>query len=121
MPADDVCADAVSGSVVDQVQAFCRRHRPGLKLPDGWFGRPFDNQHVLTAAREADDGLLLELDGRLRMMLRGPVEVVVDPGRRLELTGFTSLSWERQDYGSSGRAHRTEYGPGTIELVVPAG
>lgn len=55
------------------------------------------------------------------MLLRGPVEVAVEPGRRLVLTGFTSLSWERQDCGSSGRVHRTEYGPGTVELVVPAG
>lgn len=111
----------MSEIAVSEIEAFFRQHRPGLKLPDGWFGRPFDGQHELTAVQETEDGLLIELDGRLRMLLRGPVEVAVEPGRRLVLTGFTSLSWERQDYGSYGRVHRTEYGPGTVELIVPAG
>lgn len=111
----------MSAAAVSEIEAFFGQCRPGLKLPDGWFGRPFDHQHDLTVVEQTDDGLLLELDGRLKLVLRGPVEVAVEAGRRLVLTGSTSLSWESQDYGSSGRVHRKEYGPGTVELIVPAG
>jgi hypothetical protein len=35
----------------------------GLVLPDGWYGRPFDNQHRLTSIKSAGEMLEVYLDG----------------------------------------------------------
>lgn len=102
------------------VRRFFEEHRPGLKLPDGWFGRPFDNQHQLSDVTVRDDGLEILLDDRLRLVLHGPVQVQ-QSGKNLVLAGFDHAEWERQEYGSSGRVHRREYSSGTVEFVVAAG
>lgn len=101
--------------VGDDLRRFFAAHRPGLELPDGWFGRPFDNQHELTALAVSGGGIEIELDGQARMQLRGPVvSVLAEDGRSLALSGFDLMTWQWQDYGSSGRQRRREYDGGTV-------
>jgi hypothetical protein len=38
-----------------------------LVLPDGWYGRPYDNQHSLTSIDELGEALTLVLDQKLTL------------------------------------------------------
>ena len=46
----------------------------GLQLPNGWFGRPYDNRHELTWSQARPHKLLLELDAQLLLVLTDPGE-----------------------------------------------
>ena len=43
----------------------------GLVLPNGWFGRPYDNLHQLTGCTVAGDTMRIELDGQLILTFAG--------------------------------------------------
>ncbi|PNH91802.1 hypothetical protein [Vibrio diazotrophicus] len=47
----------------------------GLKLPDGWFGRPYDNQHKLTWVADRDNKLILELDNQMYLTFTKPIQL----------------------------------------------
>ena len=45
-----------------RIKFFFLRHRScGLKLPNGWFGRPYDNRLSLVEVEIHDDALVIEL------------------------------------------------------------
>jgi hypothetical protein len=77
-----------------------------LELPDGWFGRPFDNHHELSIV--AWDGPLLRivLDRHepLTLLIREPQHADVD-GRVLTIRAFAEASAELPYYGD--RDHPT--------------
>lgn len=87
----------------------------GLKLPTGWFGRPFDDWHHLTSARSNGNALFVELDNQLRLTFFGPVRAEED-GRTLRLTGFTRLEWEWFEFDAP-IGHQQEFGAGIVELI----
>ena len=56
-----------------QVRRWFRRgHLPSLELPDGWFGRPYDNCHALSHLEVIGDRLLIGLDGQQLLVLTRP-------------------------------------------------
>jgi hypothetical protein len=83
-----------------------------VELPDGWFGRPYDNMHRLTWSVERDDKLFLELDGRLHLILAG-VEVLENGAGLLRL-GCSHAVFYWREYGSSGDHHAVVYNVGGI-------
>lgn len=70
-----------------------------MELPDGWLGRPRDNQHRLTWTAVRDDKVFLELDGQVHLVAtisgaeEAPGRLVVDTRR---------LVVDRRAYGTSG-------------------
>lgn len=87
-----------------------------LELPDGWFGRPYDNFHHLRSVDIVDRALLIGLDDLQTLTLHGPTTAEVD-GSVLSLTGFDSGTWEWTPYGSRHAARQQRaVSRGTIRL-----
>ena len=78
-----------------------------LELPDGWFGRPFENNHELSIV--AWDGPLLRivLDRHepLTLLIREPQHAHVD-GRVLTIRAFAEASAELPFYGDPDHPQR---------------
>ena len=91
----------------------------GLKLPTGWFGRPYDNEHRLTSAHVLADRLVMELDGQMILMLAHPTEIEVD-GTCLRLSGFSHGALDWDEYGS-GRPHLQTFAGGCVEFHGSSG
>ena len=91
----------------------------GLILPNGWFGRPYDNLHQLTRAEVIDGDLVVELDEQLVLTFRGPAQASTS-ANRLRLAGFSALLWDWQEYGSLA-PHHEEFVDGEVEFVAPDG
>jgi hypothetical protein len=73
----------------------------GLILPNGWFGRPYDNVMPLTGCTVAGDRLEVDLAGgdrRLSFQGEGLESAVGDLG--LVLRGFSVLTFDWLWYGS---------------------
>jgi hypothetical protein len=91
----------------------------GLVLPDGWFGRPYDNIHRLTFLAIRPLWLILELDERLLLTVRDPMSVrKTDAG--LVISGFSYCVFDRKEYGGEGGKVQS-YSSGEIRLVSPSG
>src|SRR5215213_70194 len=59
-----------------------------LVLPDGWYGRPYDNVHTLTKLDETADSLTLALDHKLSLHFEGLERVEARAMERLFLDRF---------------------------------
>src|ERR1051325_7614119 len=71
-------------SFTNTIQCWFKDEYGGsLLLPDGWYGRPYDNQHALTSVEESGETLTIVLDGKLRLRLDGLKGV---KGQKRELT-----------------------------------
>jgi hypothetical protein len=98
---------------------FAKAKGASLVLPDGWFGRPFDNWHELSYLEQRPHKLLLELDDQLLLVctdLRS-AQIV---GRDLVLSGFAQCVFDWQEYGHL-VPHATIYRTGEIKFVWPPG
>jgi hypothetical protein len=69
-----------------------------MVLPDGWFGRPYDNQHALTSATEDGDKLTIILDNNLRLTFTALSAVLIQ-SKTLILGPFDHLHFEWTPYG----------------------
>jgi hypothetical protein len=86
---------------------FGRNGGGTLQLPDGWFGRPWDNVHMLTWVALRPERLLVEVDEQLMLTFGGAVKVtegVDDPGGAspvawLNFEGYSQFVFDRMDYG----------------------
>jgi hypothetical protein len=90
-----------------------------LILPDGWFGRPYDNQHSLTSCEESAGKLSLGLDDHLRFTFYGLSNVSVE-GRDLVIGPFERLLFEARPYGG-GVVQNKEYNGGAVKLLIAPG
>lgn len=88
----------------------------GLKLPSGWFGRPYDNLHRLTGARVLGDVLVLELDDRQKLSISAPQSVQVEP-KSLKLVDAGRIEWRWYEYGSND-PHLEVLGAGDVEFLL---
>lgn len=89
----------------------------GLVLPNGWFGRPYDNQLRLTHSEADRQSLVLVLDGHLVLTLVGPLRVY-QSGDGLRLTGFTWARWDTTTDGGT-VASPQEFASGEIAFIAP--
>ena len=89
-----------------------------LQLPSGWFGRPFDSRHRLTASFVAADRLVLVLDDRVLLCLAHPTTVQAVP-ESLRISGFPYGTLDHDDYGSGGGSHVQAFREGEVVLVRP--
>lgn len=98
-----------SNAVATITQFFADYQVAGLELPSGWFGRPFDDLHRLTKARDGNS-INVRLDGTQDPSL--DVESVHCEPRilRLRIRGGTR---EWTSYGSDER-HQETLVPGLV-------
>jgi len=87
----------------------------GLQLPDGWFGRPGDNQHRATYILDRDNKLILELDNQLYLVFTKPISIVKS-GNDLVFSGFKQIVFDYQGYGNM-KAYSKTYKSGAVTLV----
>jgi hypothetical protein len=106
-------AEAVCGAVD---AFFGRWNGASLKLPDGWFGRAYDNVHELTSASVSGETLTIELDDRHILSLVRPQSASVEDST-LRITGFERAHWSWAEYGSDIR-HDEDYDGGAVEFVA---
>lgn len=99
---------------------FIEEKSGSLMLPDGWFGRPFDNQHELTSLVESNSDLTIILDGNLTLYFYG-LESVETRKKELVFSRFHNLRFEWQDAGGSGEGHSAEFGAGEVKIVSAPG
>lgn len=77
---------------------FEREWGGALLFPDGWFGRPFDNQHMLNEIKEKNGALELLLDDGLLLRFHG-LKNVKDSGKELRFSNFEKceFNWDREE------------------------
>lgn len=100
-------------AIAAAIHAFFSEHEvASLRLPSGWFGRPYDNQHQLTEATTAGDSVVVRLDQRQVLTLvaegaseeAGVLRVAVRGGR-----------WDWTEYGGEAE-HREVLESGLVEF-----
>jgi len=90
-----------------------------LFLPDGWYGRPYDNQHILTAIDESGDDLSITLDNRLTLHFKG-LQAVTPTARELIFGPFEKLRFEWDRIG--GERHQIkDYDGGEVKIITAPG
>lgn len=98
---------------------FAQTWGGSLLLPDGWYGRPHDNQHALTSLNENGDGITLVLDGNLTLHFERVTSVSAQ-GSVLVLGPFERLRFEWKEYGSGDTRGAKDYGPGVVKVIAAA-
>jgi hypothetical protein len=87
-----------------------------LLLPDGWYGRPFDNQHSLTSVEEMDETLIMVLDQKLRLRFDGLKAVQAKKGE-LTFGPFDRLHFEWESFGTDGKRGVKDYQVGEMKIL----
>jgi hypothetical protein len=106
-----------AGNPVDLISQWMERvGRAGLVLPNGWFGRPFDNMHRLTWVEQRQDRLFLELDDQLLLVLTRPQRC--NAGATELTIEAAQIVFDWREYGSRS-PHVETFAGGTVKLVVP--
>jgi hypothetical protein len=100
-------------------QWFAEQFGGSLLLPDGWYGRPYDNQHVLTAIDESGGDLSITLDNRLMLKFES-LQAVTPTVRELIFGPFKRLYFQWEDIGDERRLIK-EYDGGEVKIVSPPG
>ncbi|GLI26444.1 hypothetical protein ARHIZOSPH14_06860 [Agromyces rhizosphaerae] len=101
-------------------ELFNQRGGASLKLPEGWFGRPFDNWHQLSDVELDGPVLVITVDDSQILRIRTAGRVTVE-GRTLRVP-VTDGTWSWVPYGHSGEAPRiAAIGAGTVEFHAPWG
>src|SRR6266511_1086840 len=110
----------------DTVKRWFADHEFGhLQLPDGWFGKPWDNQHALTFVVSRPERLLIEIDEQLLLVLDGPVtaRTSVDPPdsagwavSAVTLENFAQCVFDRRGYGGDDW-HAKVYDHGSVRFL----
>lgn len=104
-------------TVRDEVAAFFARWGgAGLKLPTGWFGRPYDNFHELSSIEAVGGTLVVVLDDRLTLRVRNPRTATAD-GPVLRVEGFDDAEWIWYECDTDAE-HRERYDEGAVEFVA---
>lgn len=108
-------------SFTKTVQRWFRDEWGGsLLLPDGWYGRPYDNQHALTLVDEAGENLTVVLDGKLRLRFEGLKLVEARKGE-LVFGPFAKLRFDWEGFGDGINHGTKEYTAGEAKIVSPLG
>lgn len=89
----------------------------GLKLPRGWFGRPYDNRLSLVCVCVDGDSMVIELDFPIRLLFKG-IPTLESMKNKLCLTGFNSLKVEWKEAGNSQLIHRENYISGKVCFIA---
>ena len=100
------------------IRHFFERHGvASLRLPDGWFGRPFDNWHQLSEVDLDGETLVITLDDFQVLRVRTIDDVAIDSTTlRISVLDGT---WEWTPYGGPAEPRLEPVGGGAIEFHAP--
>lgn len=98
---------------------FQRTGGGGLILPDGWFGRPYDNIHQLIYIESRPKKVIIELDGQLYLIITEPTSAL-EKDNELTLSGFTQCVFDWAEYGLRA-VHCAIYKSGDVKFLAPSG
>jgi hypothetical protein len=107
---------AIPEGVAEIERWVSARSGAGLVLPDGWFGRPYDNRHKVTLVLQRGDRWLIELDERILLVLDGPTTVIAAESE-LTLTGFQKCVVDWREAGER-EVHISVFEGGEVRLVA---
>ena len=88
-----------------------------LLLPDGWYGRPYDNQHALTSIQESGETLTIVLDQKLTLRFEG-LKSVKAQKRELIFGPFEKLHFDWESFGTEGKRGTKEYQGGEVRILT---
>ena len=88
-----------------------------LLLPDGWYGRPYDNQHALTSVEESGETLTIVLDQKLTLRFEG-LKSVKAQKRELTFGPFDKLRFDWESFGTDGKRGAKEYQSGEVKILT---
>jgi hypothetical protein len=72
----------------------------GLELPNGWFGRPYDNIHQITWIEDRKFKLLVEIDEQLLLIFTKTKQFEVSEiDNNLILKNYLRFTFDRLGYG----------------------
>jgi len=91
-----------------------------LLLPDGWYGRPYDNQHALTSIDDAGEVLTVILDRKVTLQFKGLKSVEARKGE-LVFGPFDKLRFDWETYGTDIKRGTKEYRTGEAKIVSAPG
>jgi hypothetical protein len=91
----------------------------GLVLPDGWFGRPYDNIYHIATAHENDGVLVIHLVEQLWLRFEGPSHVKV-VNSELVIDGFVQCVVQWQIAGTLEYDSST-FSDGQVRFIPPLG
>ncbi len=106
-------------SMKSKVRAWFRKHGGGtLYLPDGWFGRPYDNIHMLVAVTETPSSLTVVLADGVSLCFEG-LKAVATCGNDLVFIGFDRCEFVNLDDGNAVPDRRV-YSGGVVRVISSA-
>jgi|SRR5579859_374882 len=88
-----------------------------LFLPDGWYGRPYDNWHALTSIEESGNTLTIILDQKLTLRFDG-LKSVKAQKRELTFGPFEKLRFEWEGFGTDRVRGSKEYQTGEVKILT---
>ncbi|QDG52177.1 hypothetical protein FIV42_15945 [Persicimonas caeni] len=93
----------------------------GVILPDGWFGRPYDNMLKCTGLRRANDFVEISLNDWVEVRIEGKAEVQLTrgdghSGNQLEIGGFENAKFSYVPIGATTPVNEV-YDSGQVVLV----
>jgi hypothetical protein len=92
----------------------------GLVLPNGWFGRPYDNIHQLDSVAVNDDGLVIVLDGgQLTLSFEGVPKIEITRSDII-FSSFRRIVFDWKEYFSM-KSHSENHEGGEVKIVAPLG
>lgn len=95
---------------------FDQHHGGGLVLPDGWFGRPYDNHHRLTDLQECDDDIVIVLDDNVTITIKD-VKRATSSDLELDIGSSERIRVEWTTYDDPPQRRSTEYSAGSVKIV----
>lgn len=87
-----------------------------LILPDGWYGRPYDNLHMLTSLDEAGTVVIIVLDRKLTLKFEG-LSKIEACGEELVFGPFEKLHFDWETYDINPERGSKEYFAGYVRIV----
>ena len=107
-----------TAKIARSIEEFFDDHSvAGLILPNGWFGRPYDSFHRLSACTVEDDTMRVELDGRLNLSFAGDRLVAVSGRDGLTVRGYDTVAWDWHPYDTLDQHHEV-FSAGEVTFVI---
>lgn len=91
----------------------------GPILPDGWFGRPYDNSYILKDIQIVGDVLVIKLSEDTSLTLEQLGQVYID-NSELVFEGFHTCLFRWKEYGGI-EDRELSYDAGLVRFVPPVG
>jgi len=110
-----LCAKLSLGVIVKIEEYKNNKKSFHLKLPDGWFGRPYDNWHKLTEFIQRPNKTILEIDEQLYLIFTGEIKEQ-DHGDKIVISNFIKLVFDWQGYGDMNPNCKI-YREGFVEMI----